>query len=123
MQSIKTYRNKHIDKIRERETRIGQQFTREYLKYRDTERYEEQKSKDQERKRLAKERKEKETVEALSMDQNQESTSTPSSAFKHKQTKSYYSLKKTDKALSTSPHKLNEIVKNLDKKYDIRIQL
>ena len=55
------------------------------------------------------------------MDQNQESTSTPSSAFKHKQTKSC-SLKKADKAPPTSPHKLNEIFKNLDKKYDIRIQ-
>ena len=71
---------------------------------------------------MAKERKGKETAEALSMDQNQESTSTPSSAFKHKQTKSC-SLKKADKALPTTPHKLNEIVKNLDKKYDIRIQL
>ena len=46
----------------------------------------------------------------------------PSSAFKHKQTKSR-SLKKTDKALPNSPHKRNEIVKNLAKRYDIHIQL
>ena len=97
MQSIVRHIKTNTQIKLERETRIGQQFTREYLKYRDNERYEEQKSKDQERKRLAKERKEKETVEALSMDQNQESTSTPSSAFKHKQTKSC-SLKKADKA-------------------------
>ena len=97
MQSIVRHIETNTQIKLERETRIGQQFTREYLKYRDNERYEEQKSKDQERKRLAKERKEKETAEALSMDQNQESTSTPSSAFKHKRTKSC-SLKKADKA-------------------------
>ena len=56
------------------------------------------------------------------MDQNHESTSTPSSAFRHKQTK-FCSLKKADKALPRSTHKRNEIVKSLAKKYDIRIQL
>ena len=53
---------------------------------------------------------------------NQESTSSPSSTFKHKQTK-FRSLKKTDKALSNSFHKRNEIVQSLAKKYDIRKQL
>ena len=85
----KTYRNKNIDKIRKRD-KDRKQFTREYLKYCDTEKYEEQKSKNRERKRLAKERREKETAAAASMDQNQESTTTPSSAFKHKQTKSRF---------------------------------
>ena len=85
----KTYRNKNIDKIRKRD-KDRKQCTREYLKYCDTEKYEEQKSKNRERKRLAKEKREKETAAAASMDQNQESTTTPSSAFKHKQTKSRF---------------------------------
>ena len=38
------------------------------------------------------------------LDQNQESTSPPSSAFKHKQTK-FCSLKRADKGLPKSPHK------------------
>ena len=115
----KRYRNKNIDKIRKRD-KDRKQFTREYLKYCDTEKYEEQKRKNRERERLTKDRSEKETAAAASMDQNQESTSTPSSAFKHKQTK-FHSLKRADKALSNSPHKRNEIVKSLAKKYGIRI--
>ena len=81
-----TCQNKNRDKIRERE-KDSKQFTREYLRCCDTENYEEQKRKDLGRKRFAKERKEKETAAVASMDQNQESTSTPLSAFKHKQTK------------------------------------
>ena len=57
---------------------------------------------------MPKERREKETTAAASMGQNQESTTTPSSAFKHKQTKSR-SLKKADKALPNSTHKRNDI--------------
>ena len=117
---FKTYRNKNIDKIRKRD-QDRKQFSREYLKCRDTEKYEEQKRKDRELKRLANERKEKETS-ATSRDHNQESTSTPSSAFKRKQTK-FLSLKNADKALRNSPHKQNEIVKSFAKKYDICIQL
>ena len=71
---------------------------------------------------MAKERREKETAAAASMDQNQESTNTPSSVFKHKQTKCR-SLKKANKALPNSPYKQNKIVKSLAKKYDIRIWL
>ena len=89
---FKTYRNKNINKIRKND-KDRKQFPREYLKYCYTEKYEEQKRKNQERKRLAKKRRKKETVAAASIDQNQESTSTPSSAFKHKQTK-FRSLKK-----------------------------
>ena len=107
----KTYRNKNIYKIRKRD-KDRKQFTREYLKYCDTEKYEEQKSKNRERKRLVKERREKETAAAASMDQNRESTTTSSSAFKHKQTKSR-SLKEADKAVPNSPHKRNEIVRSL----------
>ena len=65
----KTYRNKNIDKIKMRD-KDRNQFTREYLKYCDTEKCEEQKKKDRERKRLAKERSKKETAAAASMDQN-----------------------------------------------------
>ena len=74
------------------------------------------------RKRFAKERKEKETAAVASMDQNQESTGPPLSAFKHKQ-KKFRSLKKADKTLPNSPHKRNEMVKILAKKYDIHIQV
>ena len=105
----KTYQKKNIHKIRKRD-KDRKPFTSEYLIYCDTEKYEEQKRKDRERKILAKERREKETAAAAPMDQNQESTSAPSSAFKHKQTK-LCSLKKEDKALPNSPHKQNEIVK------------
>ena len=56
------------------------------------------------RKRLAKERRGKVTAAEGLLDQNQESTSTPSSAFKHKQTK-FCSLKRADKGLPKSPHK------------------
>ena len=76
---FKIYRNKNIDKIRKRD-KDRKQFSREYLKCRDTEKYEEQKRKDRELKRLANERREKETTAATSRDHNQESTSTPSSA-------------------------------------------
>ena len=72
-------------KIKLERDKDRKQFTREYLNNCDTEKYEEQQRKDQERKRLAKEGREIETVETPSIDQNQESTSTPSLAFKHKQ--------------------------------------
>ena len=98
----KTYRNKNIGKIRKRD-KDRNQFTRKYLKYCDAEEYEEHNRKDRERKRLAKERWEKETAAAALMDQNHESTSTPSSAFRHKQT-NFCSLKKADKALPRSTH-------------------
>ena len=90
----KTHRNKIIYKIRKRD-KDKKQFTKEYLKHCDTEKYEEQNRKDQERKGLAKERREKETAAAASMDQNQEPTSTPSSAFKHKQTSKVSSFKRS----------------------------
>ena len=57
--------------------------------------------KDLGRKRFAKERKEKETAAVASMDQDQESTGPPLSAFKHKQ-KKFRSLKKTDKTTQQS---------------------
>ena len=50
----KTCRNKNIDKVTKRD-KNKKQFTKEDPKYCDTEKYEEQKSKDRERKRMAKE--------------------------------------------------------------------
>lgn len=89
------------------------------MKYVEEEKYEEQKRKDRERKRLAKERKlAAEAATAANEDQLNES----SSSFKHKQTK-YRSLKKADQALPNSPNKRKEIVQNLAKKYEIRINL
>ena len=79
----KTYRNKNIDTIKRRD-KDRKEFTGEYFKYCDTKKYEEQKRKDWERKKLAKEMR-KETVAVASTGQNQESTSTLSSAFKQKQ--------------------------------------
>ena len=75
----KTRRNKNIDKVRKRD-KDKKQFTKEDPKYCDTEKYEEQKSKDRERKRMAKETTEKGAA-AASMDQSQESTNAPSLTF------------------------------------------
>ena len=75
----KTCRNKNIDKVTKRD-KNKKQFTKEDPKYCDSEKYEEQKSKDRERKRMAKERTEEEAA-AASMDQSQESTTAPSSTF------------------------------------------
>jgi len=53
---------------------------------------------------------------------NEDQLNESSSSFKHKQTK-YRSLKKADQALPNSPNKRKEIVQNLAKKYEIRINL
>lgn len=114
----KKYRENNIDKIRKAD-KERKKFARDYLKYVEDEKYEEQKRKDRERKRLAKERKlAAEAATAANEDQLNES----SSSFKHKQTK-YRSLKKADQALPNSPNKRKEIVQNLAKKYEIRINL
>ena len=85
MQSIvKCIETKTYIKLEREREKGSKQFTREYLKYYDTEKYEEQKRKDRGRKRLEEESNEKEAAAVASMDQNQESTSTPSSAFKYK---------------------------------------
>lgn len=110
----KKYREKNLESIRKKD-KERKKFARDYVKYVESEKYEEQKRKDRERKRLAKERK------AVEIEADTESKLTNSS-FKHKQTK-YRSLKKADDALPNSPHKRKEIVTNLAKKYEIRINL
>ena len=76
MQSIVRHIETKTYKIRKRH-KDRKQFTREYLKYCDIEKYEEQKKKKKiGEKRFAKERSEKETAAAASMDRSQESTST-----------------------------------------------
>jgi len=113
----KTYRQKNLKKIRKKDKQ-RKKFEREHEKYLNPEKYEETKRKDRERKRQAKKRK----LAEEEMDEEPPSLEIPDSSFKHKQTM-YRSLSKANKALPQSPSKRDEIVSNLVKKYEIKVNL
>lgn len=120
----KRYREKHQEKYRE-DDKFRKRHSRAMLKFKGGLLYEETKKKNRERMRqartLAKEEREREEKELL----NHASTSTSSplsSSFSSTQSRSR-SIKRAEKSLPESPRKRVEVIGNLAKKYEIKIDL